>query len=139
MRHAIIRWIPTALMAGLMTLSAVPDVLRVPGAVAVFGHLGYPLYLLPFLGTAKLLAVAVVLVPGLRTVKEWAFAGLSFDLLGALFSHASVGDGPRMWVPAVAGLLLVSASYITYRARPMSAAVEGIDLQRREPAPWSVS
>jgi hypothetical protein len=102
-------------MAALITLSAVPDVLRVPGALAAFSHLGYPPYLLPFLGTAKLLAVAVVLVPGFRTLKEWAFAGLTFDVLGALYSHLSTGDGPAMWTPALAAVVLVSGSYAAYR------------------------
>src|SRR5262245_40089635 len=70
----------TGLMAAVMLLSAIPDVLRVPGAVSVFTHLGYPPYLLLFLGTAKTLGVAAVLVPGAPTIKEWAFAGLVFDL-----------------------------------------------------------
>ena len=54
-------WIITSLMAALMVLSAIPDVLGIPGAVAVFRHLGYPTYLLPFLGTAKTLGVVAVL------------------------------------------------------------------------------
>jgi hypothetical protein len=41
-----IGWVVTGLMAALMLLSAVPDVLRIPGALAVFRHLGYPPYLL---------------------------------------------------------------------------------------------
>jgi len=104
-------------MAALMTLSAVPDVLRVPGALAVFRHLGYPPYLLPFLGTAKLLGVAAVLLPGVPRIKEWAFAGLTFDVVGALYSHVSVGDGPGMWMPALAGLVLVSGAYVAARCR----------------------
>jgi hypothetical protein len=61
-RHTWTLWTITGLMAALMLLSAVPDVLRVPGAVSVFKHLGYPSYLLLFLGTAKMLGVAAVLV-----------------------------------------------------------------------------
>ena len=79
-----IGWGVTGLMAALMLLSAAPDVLRVPGAVAVFRHLGYPPYLFLFLGTAKILGVAAVLSPGPASLKEWAFAGLTFDLTGAL-------------------------------------------------------
>jgi DoxX-like protein len=84
-------WAVTGLMAALMLLPAVPDVLRIPGALAVFRHLGYPPYLLVFLGTAKILGVGVVLAPGVVRLKEWAFAGLTFDLTGALYSHLSVG------------------------------------------------
>jgi DoxX-like protein len=110
-------WIVTGLMAALLVLSAIPDVLHVPGAVSMISHLGYPPYLLIFLGTAKLLGVGVVLAPGLARTKEWAFAGLTFDVTGALYSHLSVGDPPRVWMPALIGLTLVSAAYVAHRLR----------------------
>jgi DoxX-like protein len=110
-------WIVTGLMAALMLLSAVPDVLRIPNALIVFKHLGYPPYLLVFLGTAKILGVAAVLVPGLPRIKEWAFAGLTFDVTGALYSHLSVGDPASVWAPAVLALALVVGSYVVYRRR----------------------
>jgi hypothetical protein len=113
-----IGWVVTGLMAALMLLAAVPDVLQVPEAMTVFKHLGYPPYLLLFLGTAKILGVAAVLIPGVRRLKEWAFAGLTFDLLGALYSHLSVNDPPSAWLPAVVGLVLMAASYLAYRTRP---------------------
>src|SRR5262252_7689569 len=112
-----IRWVVTGLMAALLLLSAVPDVLRIQGALLVFNHLGYPGYLLPFLGTAKILGVVAVLLPGLPRIKEWAFAGLTFDVTGALYSHLSVGDPPSAWTPAVMALGLVSGSYVAYRMR----------------------
>jgi hypothetical protein len=104
-------------MAALLLLSAVPDVFRVSGALLVFRHLGYPPYLLVFLGTAKILGVVAVLLPGLPRIKEWAFAGLTFDVAGALYSHLSVGDPPSAWTPAVVALGLVGGSYIAYRMR----------------------
>jgi len=112
-------WIVTGLMAAFMLSASIPDLLRIPEAVAIFGHLGYPSYLLPFLGTAKTLGVVVVLVPRFRRLKEWAFAGLVFDLIGALYSHLSVGDSPSGWMPAVIGLILVGGSYLSYRRRPI--------------------
>jgi hypothetical protein len=115
--HTRTSWAITGLMAALMLLSAVPDVLRVPGALSVFKHLGYPSYLLLFLGTAKILGVVAVLVPGFRRLKEWAFAGLTFDVSGALYSHLSVGDPPSAWMPAAVALALIGGSYITYRLR----------------------
>jgi DoxX-like protein len=115
--HAWISWTITGLMVALMLLSAVPDVLRVPGALSVFKHLGYPSYLLLFLGTAKMLGVSAVLVPGLPRIKEWAFAGLTFDVSGALYSHLSVGDPPIAWMPAVLALALICGSYVAYRLR----------------------
>lgn len=115
-------WIVTGLMATLMLLAALPDVLRLPDAVSVFEHLGYPPYLLIFLGTAKMLGVTAVLVPGGQRLKEWAFAGLTFDLIGALYSHLSVGDPPAVWMPAAIGLALMTGSYAAYRMRTSRAA-----------------
>jgi hypothetical protein len=78
-------WIITSLMAAFMLLASIPDVLRLPQAVSIFGHLGYPVYLLPFLGTAKTLGIIAVLVPAFQRLKEWAYAGLVFDVIGAPF------------------------------------------------------
>ena len=116
-----IGWVTTGLMAALMLLSAVPDVLRLPDALAVFRHLGYPPYLLLWLGTAKMLGVAAVLTPGVPRLKEWAFAGLTFDLTGALYSHLSVGDPANVWMPAAIGLVLMAGSYFAYWTRPSRA------------------
>jgi len=85
--------------------------------LAVITHLGYPSYLLLFLGTAKTLGVAAVLAPGFRRLKEWAFAGLTFDVSGALYSHLSVGDPPSAWMPAALALALITGSYVAYRSR----------------------
>ena len=132
-----IGWAVTGLMGALMLLSAVPDVLRVPGALAVFRHLGYPPYLLLFLGTAKILGVAAVLAPGLARLKEWAFAGLTFDLTGALYSHVSVGDPASVWAPAAIGLVLMAGSYVAYRTRGSRADASQDRIQVEEPATGS--
>jgi hypothetical protein len=112
-----IHWTITGLMAALMLMSAVPDILQIPGALAVFRHLGYPPYLLVFLGTAKVLGVVAVLLPGASRIKEWAFAGLTFDVTGALYSHLSVGDPPSAWAIALIALTLIGGSYVAYRVR----------------------
>lgn len=115
--RAWVGWTVTGLMAALMLLSAIPDVFRIPGALAVFERLGYPSYLLPFLGTAKILGVTVVLLPRISRLKEWAFAGLAFDVTGALYSHLSIGDPPSAWIPAVVALVLICGSYVAYQLR----------------------
>lgn len=111
-RRTISYWIVSALMASFMVMSAIPDVSRSDVAVTAFTHLGYPIYLLPFIGIAKIAGVIAVLLPSYRRVKEWAYAGLVFDLTGALYSHLSVGDPAGVWMFAVIGLILVSGSYL---------------------------
>ena len=118
-----IYWVVTGLMAAFMLMASIPDVLRQPQAIEVFGHLGYPPYLLPFLGTAKILGVIAVLIPGSGRLKEWAYAGLVFDIIGALYSHLSVGDPVSVWGFAVVGLVLVGGSYLFGRLRTPDRAV----------------
>jgi hypothetical protein len=115
--RAWIYWGVTCLAAAFMLASSIPDLLQIPQAAMIFQHLGYPPYLLVFLGAAKTLAVLAVLLPWDSRVKEWAFAGLIIDLTGALYSHLSVGDPPNVFLPAVIGLVLVSGSYFVYRTR----------------------
>lgn len=102
-------------MAAFMLMASIPDVLRMPEAVAMFTHLGYPTYLLPFIGVAKILAVLTILIPGFSALKEWAYAGLVFDLVGAWYSHIAVGDLASVWIFAVIALLMVLASYFLYK------------------------
>jgi hypothetical protein len=92
------------------------DVSRAPPAVAGITHLGYPAYLVRYLGVLKLLAVAALFVRGRPRLTEWAYAGLFFDTSGALYSAAAVGDPVATWLPAAAGVALTLGSYALYHA-----------------------
>jgi hypothetical protein len=54
--------------------------------------LGYPEYFIPFTGWAKLIGVIVLLIPGNGRIKEWAYAGLFFDLVAAVYSGIAVSQ-----------------------------------------------
>ena len=54
--------------------------------------LGYPKYFIPFTGWAKLIGVIVLLIPGNGRIKEWAYAGLFFDLIAAVYSGIAVAQ-----------------------------------------------
>ncbi|MCR8633891.1 DoxX family protein [Paenibacillus radicis (ex Xue et al. 2023)] len=114
-------WICTILMVALMGVGAIPDLLSVPDAVTLFAHLGYPAYLLPFLGVAKILGIIAILVPGFPRIKEWAYAGLVFDLAGAAYSTLAVGDPPIGLVFFLIGFLVIFGSYFLYHKRLKSA------------------
>jgi hypothetical protein len=57
--------------------------------------LGYPVYFLTILGVWKVLSAPALLAPRLPRLKEWAYAGIFFDLTGAAASHAFSGDRTR--------------------------------------------
>lgn len=83
-------WVITSIFGAFMLSSAVGDILILPDAVKMVSNdLGYPEYIIPFLGWAKALGVVAILVPGFPRIREWAYAGLFFDLLGATYSGIS--------------------------------------------------
>jgi DoxX-like protein len=113
-RTKILYWIFTGILAALMIMSGISNLLTIPAAQEGLKHLGYPIYLSPFLGVAKLLGVVAILYPRYPRLKEWAYAGFVFDLSGAMYSGISVGDPVAVWAPILIGFALIAASYVLY-------------------------
>lgn len=101
----------------MMCLSSIPDIMVTQEAAKFITDLGYPIYIVSFLGVAKLLGVIAILIPGFPRIKEWAYAGLAFDLIGATYSIISksgfVAQEGFMLLP----LLLLMLSYIYYHKK----------------------
>lgn len=110
----IIFWVVTGLLAAMLGIGAVYDAISAPEAVEHVTRIGYPAYIVPFLGVAKILGIIAILVPGYPRIKEWAYAGIFYDLLGAFYSHIAFGDGPDMWAGFIIGFVLIAVSYIYY-------------------------
>ncbi len=93
-RTKTLYWIFTILFAGLMLFSAIPNAITNADSIK-FLHdmLGYPVYFIPFIGVAKIAGSIAILIPGLNKIKEWAYAGLFFDLAGAVYSGIAVAGG----------------------------------------------
>src|SRR5689334_5557524 len=102
-------WATTGLVAFVFLSSGATDLARPGFVVERMSRLGYPLYLATILGVWKLLGAGVVLAPGLPTLKEWAYAGMIFDLTGAAASHVALGDpAAEMAVPLVIAALVAA-------------------------------
>ena len=110
----IIFWVVTGLLAVMLGIGSVYDAISAPEAVEHVTRIGYPAYIVPFLGFAKILGLIAILVPGYPRIKEWAYAGIFYDLLGAFYSHIAFGDGPDMWAGFIIGFALIAVSYIYY-------------------------
>ena len=78
--------------------------------VKVIIALGYPLYLMKILGFAKILGGTAILTGRLPRTKEWAYAGFTFDFLGATASHVLARDAAHALFP-LAFFLFMSVSY----------------------------
>jgi uncharacterized membrane protein YphA (DoxX/SURF4 family) len=101
------------LVGGLVTLARPPEVL------ASMEHLGYPAYFGLILGVWKVLGAIALLAPRFPRLKEWAYAGIFFDLTGAIVSHAASGDGPK----ALGPLLFVALLIASWALRPSSRVI----------------
>src|SRR4051794_16401692 len=86
-------WITTAILALDFGVGGVFHVIRSPQVVAAFAHLGYPEYFVALLGIAKVLGAVALLVPRFPRLKEWAYAGIVFDIIAAAYSLAATGAG----------------------------------------------
>lgn len=115
-------WIVTGLLAAEMLTGGIWDVARTRHVVEVVTQLGYPAYMLTILGVWKLLSVPALLAPRMALLKEWAYAGIFFEMTGAAFSHMSHGGGSEIVVTLVTAALAVSSWWL----RPMSRRVGGI-------------
>lgn len=104
-------WIVTILFAAFMLSTAIPDIMKSENSINMTSKgLGYPEYFIPFIGWAKLLGIIGILTPGLNRLKEWAYAGLCFDLIGATYSALSMGFDPMILIM----ILPISFLFISY-------------------------
>ena len=103
-------WVTVGIFSALYTFSSVMDLFSVGPAHLTLASLGYPAYVATILGTWKAGAVVTLLAPGLPRLKEWAYAGIVFDLTGGLASHLFHGDAlPKPIIPIVfLGIALTS-------------------------------
>ncbi len=115
MVRKIAYWASTIIAAAMLGL-AFSYLTGSPQVVAGFNHLGYPPHLRIVLGVAKPAAAVVLLLPGLRLVKEWAYAGVAFAWSMAFVAHWQAGDGIRSIMPLVLLIFLI----VSYLTRPAS-------------------
>ncbi len=80
-------------------------------------ELGYPPYFVTVLGAWKVLGALAILAPGAPRLKEWAYAGIMFDLTGAALSHAAIGHPA---VKAIAPLAILGIAAASWALRPAS-------------------
>lgn len=114
----IIYWICTSLLILVMGVGAIPNVMNTAQVKTMLvGHLHYPEYFGPFIGVAKILGSIAILVPGNRKLKEWAYAGFTFDLIGATYSAIAVGDPLKNVAPMIIFFAVLAGSYIYHHKR----------------------
>jgi hypothetical protein len=110
-------WVTTSVLAIAFAASGTANMTRAASATSGMAHLGYPLYVTTILGVWQLLGAVAVLLPGFPLLKEWAYAGMVFDLTGAAVSHLMAGDRVGR---VLAPLALLAFAVASWAQRPDS-------------------
>lgn len=117
-------WIATGLLAFFIGTGGAAEAIHAPGNIeGIVQRLGYPVYFLTIVGVWKVLGAVVILIPRTPRLKEWAYAGIFFNVTGAAYSHAAVGDyGPGAF-HVVVNLALAGLTLISWALRPATRVV----------------
>ena len=116
-------WTTTILTAFFMSggVAQIAQYLGNPhGVVPV---LGYPMYFFAILGVWKILGAIAILVPRFPRLKEWAYAGIFFDLTGAAASCAAVGGYGAYAFHVIAPLIIAGITVASWALRPQSRTI----------------
>ncbi|WP_433787938.1 DoxX family protein [Actinomycetospora sp. CA-101289] len=133
--HTRTYWTSTAITAFVLLSGGVTYLLSAEWAVAGVTALGYPAYVVTLLGVWKVLGAVAVTVPGFPLLKEWAYAGVAFDLSGATVSHL-VSGSPAFHVLVPVVLLAVAA--LSWATRPASRRLTAPSVRSAERTPATV-
>ena len=104
-------WIVTMIFVAFMLFSGISELMGTKQGNDLLIHLRYPLYINVILGIAKILGAIALTIPGFKTLKEWAYAGFTFDILGASASYALNGDS---FGDAFMPLIFLLVMFISY-------------------------
>lgn len=124
-RNKIIYWVASVWLALGMVSTALVQLIPMQEEIEKTSiGLGYPGYFLTIIGVCKLLGVTAVLVPKFPLLKEWAYAGMFFLMLGAIISHLAVGDEAiKLFGPT----LLLTLTVVSWYFRPADRKIISIN------------
>ena len=114
-------WTITVFLVVTMVLAGVLLLIRFSPNVEGITRIGYPAYICTILGIAKILGGIGILQNKNSLVKEWAYAGYIFNLLGATASHLLAGSGVGEALTPAIICLFVLASYWCWKKMTVPA------------------
>jgi len=118
--RSIIYWISTVLLAFCIGSGGVAELAHVTANADGIVRLGYPLYFVTIIGFWKVLGAIAILAPRFPRLKEWAYAGIFFNMTGAAASHAAAGDYGLFAFHVLISLFLAALAIASWALRPQS-------------------
>ena len=111
----IIYWIVTMLFSLFMLFSGFSEIMQTEQGKDLMKHLGYPIYVNTIIGVAKILGALAILQWKFQTIKEWAYAGFTIDIIGASASFYFSGDGIVATLMPFIFLAVMFVSYFLWK------------------------
>jgi uncharacterized membrane protein YphA (DoxX/SURF4 family) len=106
----VLYWFTSVAAALLFAIPGSALLVKAAHFATEMARLGYPDYFLFPFGLLKVTGAITILIPGLARFKEWAYAGMVFDVVFAAYSRAAVNDPlPQILFPLVIGTLVVAS------------------------------
>jgi uncharacterized membrane protein YphA (DoxX/SURF4 family) len=126
-KRVVVYWATTGFVVFNMLSGGLAELTQVNSTAEGMQALGYPLCMMTILGIWKVLGSIALLAPRFPRLKEWAYAGMFFNMTGAAVSHLVVGDGAwHVWYTA--GLAIVVL--VSWALRPESPTLRAPVLDR---------
>ena len=121
-QKSISYWVFTAIVAFCIGSGGAAELARIPGNIEGLVHLGYPVYFATIIGFWKILGAIAIMVPGFPRLKEWAYAGIFFNMTGA--AATGVFTDSAAW-HVIVDLVLTAFTVASWALRPPSRRLEG--------------
>ena len=119
--RTVVYWTMTALVAFFIGSGGIAQIMQYFASPhAVVPVLGYPMYFFAILGFWKFFGALTILVPRFPRLKEWAYAGIFFDLTGAAASNAMSGGYGAYGFHVIAPLIITGFMLASWALRPSS-------------------
>lgn len=125
---SVLYWITTALLAFILFSGGLWLII---GSESMDAQLGFPAYFWLILGFWKILGAIAILVPRFPLLKEWAYAGVVFNMTGAAATRLFVGDSAAH---IVAPLVICGIAYASWFLRPESRKIAAARIEEIENA-----
>jgi uncharacterized membrane protein YphA (DoxX/SURF4 family) len=119
---AIAYWMTTGFVVLAMFSGGIAELSHRPETINGMRELGYPVYFVMILGFWKLLGSVALVIPKFPRLKEWAYAGIFFNMTGAAVSHV-VSQSPAWHVVVTLGLAALTVSSWGFDRLPGRSAV----------------
>lgn len=100
------------LLAFFFALSGFWEITKNPISYTKTLKMGYPPYFITALGIAKICGAITLLLPNSKNLKEWAFAGFTFDVIFAFISGLAISSYSDCIKSSVAFCLIMGTYFL---------------------------